>query len=250
MENELVSIILPVYNSEEYLTDCINSVLLQKYSNWELIIVDDCSTDSSLLICEEFSSNYENISLFKQSSNYGAGVSRNLGLLHSKGNFICFIDSDDLWDSEKLFLQIEFMKLHKCPISFHSYRLIDRNGNDLDKIVNAVDKIEYYSYLKNTIIGLSTSMINIQITGKFEFSTIRTRQDTLLWITFFKNGYFALGLPFVCSSYRVRNNSISSNKFLAVKKVWDLYYNNQKLGLGNSIYYFSFYIINAIKKRL
>lgn len=250
MHIDLISIILPVYNSEEYLADCINSVLDQTYSNWELIIVDDCSSDSSTLICEEFAFKYDNIFLFKQNTNNGAGASRNLGLLHAKGGFICFIDSDDLWDSQKLLAQIEFMKLHQCPISFHSYRLIDVNGVDLCKTVYAVDKIEYFSYLKNTIIGLSTSMINIRLTGSFEFSTIRTRQDTLLWITFFKSGFFALGIQTVYSSYRVRNNSISSNKFLAAKKVWDLYYYNQKLGLLNSVYYFSFYLFNAIKKRI
>lgn len=250
MENNLVSIILPVFNSEVYIEQCVNSVLNQEYKYWELIIVDDCSTDSSFILCEAYSKMYDNIFLFKQSVNSGAGASRNLGLSFARGDFITFIDSDDLWDSDKLLAQIQFMKLNNCPISFHSYRLVNETGHDCNKIIHAVEKIEYYSYLKNTIIGLSTSMINLQITGKFMFSTMRTRQDTLLWLTFLKRGLFALGMPKVHSSYRVRKDSISSNKFLAAKKVWELYYDNQKLGLFNSIYFFIFYVFNAIKKRL
>lgn len=250
MVNEKISIILPVYNSENYLESCINSVINQTYENWELFIIDDCSTDSSSNIYNSYSSRYSNIHILKQKTNAGAGSSRNLGLKSATGKFIAFIDSDDIWDINKLLNQIKFMNENNCAISYHSYRLIDMNGNSKFKIIIAPQSINYFSYLKNTIIGLSTAMINIEMTGPIEFSLYRTRQDTLLWLSLLKQGYSALGMNDVYSSYRVRNNSISSNKFLAAKKVWELYYINQKLGFFRSTYFFFFYALNAIKKRI
>lgn len=250
MISDLISIILPVYNSEKYLNNCIESIINQSYKNWELIIVDDCSTDSSSKILEYYSLKYPNVVVLRQNTNSGAGSSRNLGLRKASGSFIAFIDSDDIWDNDKLNNQIVFMKKNNCAISFHSYRLIDEGGLSKNKIIYATESLNYYSYLKNTIIGLSTAMINLNITGSVEFSLFRTRQDTLLWLNLLKSGYTAMGIIEVNSSYRIRNNSISSNKFSAAKKVWEIYFINQKLGFFRSCYFFFFYALNAILKRL
>ena len=247
----LVSVITPSYNSEEFIGSTINSVINQSYSNWELIIVDDCSSDETVSLIKEFVKKDNRVKLFVNDINSGAGHSRNVGLEMSKGRFIAFLDSDDLWLKDKLKEQVDFMLKKNIPISFTSYGLIDENGNKLNKTIKSVPKVDYKEVLKNTIIGMSTSMIDTTIVGKnFRLIDLRTRQDLYLWITLLKRGHLAYGLKSVLASYRVRTNSISSNKIDGAKKVWYLYYHVEKLGLLKSTYYFFFYAFNAIKKRI
>jgi teichuronic acid biosynthesis glycosyltransferase TuaG len=249
-QNHLISIILPTYNSETFISETISSVINQTYQNWELIIIDDCSTDNSMSIVDSFSKNENRIKFFKNKTNSGAAISRNIGLENSSGRFISFIDSDDVWELNKLEIQIKFMIVNNYAISFTEYNLIDEKGISLNKTIKVVNEIDYYGYLKNTIIGMSTSMIDLTKTEKFEFKNIRTRQDTYLWITLLKRGLIAQGLNKTLVNYRVRKDSISANKYKAAKQVWKLYYNFEKLGLLKSTYYFSYYIFNAIKKRI
>ena len=247
----LVSVITPSYNSEEFIGSTINSVINQSYSNWELIIVDDCSSDETVSLIKEFVKKDNRVKLFVNDINSGAGHSRNVGLEMSKGRFIAFLDSDDLWLKDKLKEQVDFMLKKNITISFTSYGLIDENGNKLNKTIKSVPKVDYKEVLKNTIIGMSTSMIDTTIVGKnFRLIDLRTRQDLYLWITLLKRGHLAYGLKSVLASYRVRTNSISSNKIDGAKKVWYLYYHVEKLGLLKSTYYFFFYAFNAIKKRI
>jgi teichuronic acid biosynthesis glycosyltransferase TuaG len=247
---DLISIITPCYNSNDFISETIDSVINQTYKNWELIIIDDCSTDNSVEIVQKYLEKDSRIKLFVNNKNSGAAVSRNFGLLKSSGRFISFLDSDDLWEPQKLETQINFMLDNDCPISFTKYRLIDEKGDLLNKTIKVVKEIDYYGYLKNTIIGMSTSMIDLTKIESFEFKNIRTRQDTYLWITLLKRGLIAHGLNITLVSYRVRNDSISANKYRAAKQVWKLYYNFEKLGLIKSTYYFVYYIYNAIKKRI
>lgn len=247
--NNKVSIITPSYNSSSFIEATIISVINQTYPNWEMIIVDDCSTDETVSILKEFSKIDKRIKYYVNESNKGAAVSRNLGLESATGRFICFIDSDDLWEDNKLLTQINFMTLNNLPISFTEYNLIDEDCVSLNKIIRTVKEIDYIGYMKNTIIGMSTSMIDTTMVKPFKFKNIRTRQDTYLWISLLKRGHKAYGIDTVLASYRVRADSISANKIKAAKRVWYLYYNLEKLGFFRSTYYFSHYIYNAIKKR-
>lgn len=254
MEHEyefLVSIITPSFNSEEFISSTIESVINQSYTKWELIIIDDCSSDKTINLIEESIKKDERIKLFVNEYNSGAGHSRNRGIEMSNGRFIAFLDSDDLWHRNKLEIQVDFMLKKNIPISFTSYKLINENGKELNKTIKSIPKVDYRGVLKNTIIGMSTSMIDTRIVGRdFRLINLRTRQDLYLWITLLKQGYTAFGIKSVLTSYRVRTNSISSNKVDGAKKVWYLYYHVEKLGLFKSIYYFIFYAFNAIKKRI
>ncbi len=250
MKDKLVSIITPVFNSEGFIHQTIESIQCQTYTNWELILIDDCSIDNSISIIKKYSENDSRIRYFINETNSGAAISRNIGLNKSAGRFIAFIDSDDIWACKKLETQVNFMITHNYSISFTSYDLIDYKGAPLNKIINSVKEIDYNGYLKNTIIGMSTSMIDRSRIELFEFLNIRTRQDTYLWITLLKRGLKAYGINSVLVSYRVRNDSISSNKLKAAKQVWFLYYDLEKLGFIRSIFYFLFYVYNAFKKRI
>jgi teichuronic acid biosynthesis glycosyltransferase TuaG len=245
---EKISIITPSYNSSSFIRETILSVINQSYPNWEMIIVDDCSTDNTLEIIKE---NFKDsrIKLFENEVNCGAAVCRNIGLENSTGRFIAFIDSDDLWTNDKLEVQLNFMLNNNYEISFTNYELVDENSKSFNKFVRSITKIDYHGYLKNTIIGMSTSMIDRSKTGSFKFVNIRTRQDTYLWISLLKEGFNAYGIDRALAKYRVRNNSISANKISAAKQVWYLYYSLEKLGYIKSAYYFTFYAYNAIRKR-
>lgn len=246
----LVSIITPIYNSELYIEKTIKSILNQTYKKFELIIVDDCSVDRGFEIVDTFAKLDSRIKLIKLEMNSGAAIARNKGLELATGRFIAFCDCDDIWFENKLENQINFMLEKSIPISFTSYQIINEKGQTLNKVINAVDSISYKEYLKNTIIGMSTSMIDTSLVKPFRFENIRTRQDTMLWITLLKRGHVAYGIKEVLVKYTVRSNSISANKYKAAAKVWDLYYNMEKMGLLKSSYFFLFYLFNAIKKRL
>jgi teichuronic acid biosynthesis glycosyltransferase TuaG len=248
---EMVSIITPIYNSEEFIKKTIDSVLSQTYTNWEMIIIDDCSTDNSIEIIENFIDNNTKIKLIESKQNLGAAQARNTALEIANGRFIAFLDSDDIWHPDKLEKQVECMMKRKAPISFTSYELINENGASKNHIIHSVEKLTQIDYLKNTIIGFSTSMIDTQIVGNsFRMMDIRTRQDTSLWITLLGKGFLAHGLDEVLVKYRIHSNSISANKIKAAMRVWNLYFNIHRLGFFKSAYCFAFYLYNAIKKRI
>jgi teichuronic acid biosynthesis glycosyltransferase TuaG len=245
-----VSIITPTFNSEKYIKKTIQSVINQTYKNWELIIVDDCSSDSTSDIIIEYTKIDSRIKLLVNNVNCGAAISRNRAITQSTGRFLSFLDADDIWFYNKLELQTNFMLINNYPISFTSYCLINDDGENLNQVVNAVKEIGYNGYLKNTIIGMSTSMIDLWQTGVVEFINIRTRQDTYLWISLLKKGFKAYGIDSILVNYRLSKNSISKNKFKAAKNVWILYYKYENFGILKSFYYFSYYLLNAIKKRI
>jgi teichuronic acid biosynthesis glycosyltransferase TuaG len=246
----LVSIITPLYNSENFISNTIESVISQTYDNWELLIVDDNSSDNSFSIVEEYSLRDKRIKVKSSSINLGAAEARNLALRKAKGKYIAFLDSDDIWLQNKLKVQVEFMENNSYPISFTSYELIDKNNNLLNKQINSIKSLNLKQYLKNTRIGFSTSMINKEIVGDFQMMNIRTRQDGQLWISLLKRGFYAYGIENILVRYRVHPESISSNKIRATIQIWRLYYKIEKLGFLPSCYYFVNYLYNAVKKRM
>lgn len=249
MNDSLVSVITPLHNCEKYITETINSIQSQSYENWEMIIIDDCSDDKSVCIVEAFMSKDKRIRLFRNHKNYGSAITRNIGLKKANGRFIAFCDSDDVWLPSKLELQTNFMLKYKVAISFTEYDVFSEDLKQKFYSIKVPNTIDYNGYLKNTIIGMSTSMIDRNLVEPFTFHNIRTRQDTYLWISLLKRGHVANGLNEKLVKYRIRKESISANKIQAAKRVWFLYYNLEKLGIFKSAYYFTFYAFNAIKKR-
>ena len=227
----LVSIITPMYNSEKFILKTIESIVNQTYSNWELLLIDDGSTDNTIQIVEDFKLKYTNIKLFQNPTNLGAAQSRNKGILEAKGDYIAFLDADDLWKPIKLDLQTQFMQTHNCDVSFSSYEQIDESGKPLYKLVQALPKLTYNKYLKTNYIGNLTGMYNAKTLGKITSPDLRKRQDWLLWLAAIKkSGKPALGMQESLAYYRVRDNSISSNKIEMLKYNYLVY----KKGLGFS----------------
>ncbi len=246
--NGLVSVITPAYNSEKYIEETIKSVINQTYKNWEMIIVDDCSKDNTKEVINRYSMNDDRIKYIKLDVNSGAAVARNKALELSSGRYKAFLDADDLWDSHKLEKQLKFMKDNNYGFTFSQYEMISEDGISLNKQVTVPKTVRYEDILKNTIIGCLTVIIDTDIIGDFRMPDVRKGQDTMTWTLILRNGHVAYGLQENLAYYRNVKNSISNNKIKALKRTWSNYRNIEKLPLMKCIYYYSFYIINAIKK--
>lgn len=248
MKKNLVSIITPMYNSEKYIGITIESALNQTYKDWEMIIVDDCSSDNSPKIVKEYAKNDERIKYIKTYSNKGVSNARNIALKMAKGQFISFLDSDDIWNEDKLKKQVEFMKKNKCAISFTSYELIDENNEKLNKIINVPKIVDYNTLLKGNILGCLTVMIDkSKLDFEIKMSGVR-HEDYVLWLSILKKGHIAYGINEVLAEYRKSSTSLSGNKIKSAMWTWNIYRNIEQIPLHKCIYYFISYGINGIKK--
>lgn len=234
--NNLVSIITPCFNAEKYIAETILSVRKQSYSNWELLITDDGSDDKSVKIINEFIKEDNRIKLF-EISNSGAAVARNNSIQNAKGNFIAFIDSDDVWLPNKLELQLNFMIEKEYNFTYTSYKRIDENGGNLNTIVTCYMYLTYNEMLYSNKIGCLTAMYNKDNLGKIYMPLIRKRQDYALWLKILKTEKKAFGLDIVLAKYRLRSSSMSNNKIEMLKWNWQLYKKIEKLTFFKALYY-------------
>ena len=251
MVNELVSIITPVYNNSEFIKQTIESVQKQTYKNWEMIIVDDCSTDRTPELIKKISQKDDRIKYIKLENNSGAAIARNKALSESRGRFIAYLDADDLWKKNKIQNQIDFMLAHGYAFVCSNYEKIDVN-NKILKQVKIPKEINYKLFLRNTIIQTVGVMIDSRKTGRelLMMPNVRRRQDAATWCQLLKSGFNCYGVPEFLSYYRVVPNSLSSNKIKAIKGTWFLYRKIEKLSLVNACFCFLGYAINAVKKRI
>ena len=248
--SDLVSIITPSYNSHNYIDNCISSVLEQTYKNWEMIIVDDCSKDNSVKLINHFLKNDVRIQAIYLDNNIGAAGARNLAISKAKGKYIAFLDSDDIWEPKKLELQISFMKRHDIAFSYTTYQIISHDGLNKSQIIRAPDKMTYSTYLKNTIIGCLTVIIDMEKVGSFAFPNIRSSHDMALWLLILRKGFTAFGLDINLAKYRLVYSSNSANKIKGARDVWRVYREIEKLSFFYSLWCFINYVFNAIKKRV
>jgi len=223
METPLVSIITPSFNSEQFIAETILSVQDQSYSNWEMIVVDDCSSDATEEIVTEFAQADSRILFYKLSKNSGAGVARDQAVSLAKGKYIAFLDSDDLWKPEKLEKQIDFLKRHLLPFTFSFYDCIDEAGLPLNKRVAAPKKLRYFQLFFCNFVGNLTGIYDVDYFGKIPVSSIRKRQDWMVWLTVLKKIRVAQPVPESLAFYRIRENSISASKMSLLKHNFAVY---------------------------
>ena len=252
MEKEKISIITPVYNCEKLIEKTIECVLNQTYKNWEWLLVDDCSPDDSAIIIKKYAKNDNRIKYFKSSENSGAAVARNKALAESTGRFVAYLDADDLWKNDKLEKQVKFMLENQYSFTCTDYEKITETGNSLNKIIKIPKKVDYNLFLRNTIIQTVGVMVDTKLTGKelLKMPNIRRRQDAATWCQLLKNGHDCYECPENLSYYRVVTNSLSSNKFKAIKMNWYWYRKIEKLSLWKACYCFIGYAFNGVRKRI
>lgn len=236
----LVSIITPLYNAANFISETITSIQKQTYSNWELIIVDDLSTDTSLALVKNFASNDPRIKVIPSTINRGAAVCRNHATELATGTYIAFLDSDDMWHPQKLKKQLQFMENNQCSVSYTSYVHIDEVGNSLNKRVVALPSLSYKKQHRNNYVGNLTGIYNAAVLGKILAPNIRKRQDWAVWLEAIKrSGKPALGLQEDLAFYRVHQGSMSAHKFKLIKYNYKFY----RTYLGHSAIASVYYLI-------
>lgn len=245
-----VSIITPSYNTARFIKDCIQSVICQSFENWELLIVDDCSKDSSVEIITKFTQEDNRILLIALNENVGAAAARNIAIQKAKGKYIAFLDSDDIWKKDKLEEQLDFMRTNDFAFTFTAYQPMSEDGENMYSVISAPKIMTYRSYLRNTIIGCLTVMIDREKTGDFQMPNIRSSHDMALWLQIMKRGFKAYGLNENLAQYRVVSSSNTAKKWKAAKEVWEVYRKVEKLSIIYSIFNFIGYVYNAVKKRM
>ena len=223
METPLVSIITPTYNSEKFISATILSLLSQTYTNWEMIVVDDCSTDTTEEIIQKFIKEDSRISFYQLQKNSGPGIARNQAVDLAKGRYIAFLDSDDLWKPEKLQKQMEFLTLNNLPFTFSFYECIDEEGKPLNLKIEAPLKLHYWQLFFCNFVGNLTGIYDTNYFGKIPISSIRKRQDWMVWLTVLKKIKTAQPIPESLAFYRVRKDSISSSKWKLIQHNFTVY---------------------------
>jgi teichuronic acid biosynthesis glycosyltransferase TuaG len=250
MNKELISIITPSYNSTNFIAETIESVLNQTYLNWELIIIDDFSTDNSVQIVEEYLKKDDRIKLIRLDHNSGAAKARNIGLENAKGRFITFIDSDDLWLKERLEKQLNFTLENNYAYTYSPYITITEDGKNEIKKVDVPISINYKEFLHKTTIALLTVFIDKEKVGEFKMPLIRVAEDMGMHLNILKRGIKAYSIGEYLAKVRIVQNSLSSNKLKQIKDVWTVYRKFEELSLLTSGYHLFLWGLNAVKKRL
>lgn len=235
MEDKLVSIIMPTYNCAKFIGKTIESVIAQTYENWELIIVDDCSKDNTEEVVSKYKDN--RIKYHRLKNNSGAAVARTEAMKKARGSYMAFLDSDDLWKKDKLEKQLEFMNKNNYNFTCTEYEQIDEEGNKLNKVIKVKKRADYNRILLDCPVGNSTVMYNVEKLGKFEVPNIRKRNDDALWLQILKKEKYIYGMPDILMEYRIRSNSISSNKLSLVKYHWQLYREIEHLSVFRSVFH-------------
>ena len=224
MTEGLVSIITTIYQSGDFIAKAIESVFAQTYTDWEMIITDDCSTDDGPAVVERYAAQDPRIKLFRLSENSGPGAARNNSIQNAQGQYIAFLDSDDTWMPDKLELQIALMKEKGCGVVYSSYLTCDINDN-ITGMVKCKSKIRYWRMVCDNAIGFLTMMFDRKVTGDAMLTTIRKRQDWGLNIELLRRCRIAYGIKKPLAVYRVRRGSVSRDKLPLVKYNVAIYQN-------------------------
>ena len=247
IEKEKVSIIVPMYNAEKFIGKTIESVLAQTYQNWEMLIMNDVSTDNSLAIVSLYAKKDERIKIVNTEKNVGVVKGRNFLIDLASGKYIAFLDADDYWHNEKLEKQIKFMKEKNASISCTEYTRVKENEEKINDVI-IKEEISYNDMLKNNYLGCLTVMYDAEKIGKRYFKELEKNEDYVLWLKIVKDVDIIYGLKENLAYYRVLDNSRSSNKVKTAKVRWEIYRKIEKLSLLKSIYYFLHYAIRAVLK--
>lgn len=245
MRNKKVSIITPAYNSEDFISETIESVLDQDYENWEHLIVDDCSEDNTHQLIEDYSKQDPRIKVLKTKSNAGPALARNVALEQAEGRYVAFLDSDDIWLPQKLSTQLNFMVKNNYSFTFTSYRRF--TGDKIGGEVPVLNQVSYKGLLKNTTIYTSSVIIDIDQTGMFRMKDVYY-DDYVLWLEILNRGFQANGLNEDLLRYRIVEDSVSRNKINSAKEVWKIYRNTEDLNVGYSSWCFLNWGINNLIK--
>ncbi|MDI1254752.1 MAG: glycosyltransferase family 2 protein [Flavobacterium sp.] len=246
MKAPLVSVITPAFNSEKFIAETIRSVQNQTFPDWELLIVDDCSSDKTVAIVAAFAENDPRIQLIQLQKNSGTGIARNTAVAKASGKYIAFLDADDLWKPEKLEKQIGFIKTHRLPFTFSFYDVMDEAGIPLNATIEAPWKLTYKQLFFCNYVGNLTAIYDTEFLGKVNINAARKRQDWMLWLTILKRIKIAQPVRESLAIYRIRKNSISASKWDLIQYNFAIYRNFHRLNYVAAIGCMSWFLVTQI----
>ena len=246
--NELVSIVTPTYNSAKYIAETIQSVQKQTHQNWEMIIVDDCSSDNTTNLIKDFITKDNRIQLHELESNSGPAVARNKAIENASGKYMTFLDADDIWSEDFIEISIKTIQETGIQFVFSSYRRSDEELNFIYSDFIVPQKVTYTDILKSNSISCLTAFLDIEILGKKSMPLIRKRQDMGLWLQYLKEIPFAYGIQEPKAIYRIRENSLSRKKSNLLKYQWQFYREVEKLNVFQSAYYMLHWMYRGFMK--
>ena len=247
-DTPVISVVMPVYNAECFLAAAIESVLRQTFRNWELLLVDDASTDNSLRIACEYASKDTRIRVVHNDRNLGVSATRNRGILLARGQWIALLDSDDYWLPDKLNKQLGLADKSQADIIYCSYSIVDAAGNRCCADFLVPESTEYFESLTRSVISCSTAMIRRELLLAFPFPTDYSHEDLVLWLNLLQRGYIARGCQEVLAAYRLSDNTRSKNKMKAAHDRWIVYRRFLHLPIIRCCVLFAKYAIAAHRK--
>ena len=243
-----ISIIMPAYNAEAYIRQAIRSVQEQTFKDWELILIEDCSTDNTLYLIQDAMAADSRLRLIQNPCNLGVSRSRNAGIDQAKGKWIAFLDSDDCWAPEKLEKQLAFAKANHCPFTFTGSGFMDENGNRLSYYLPAPKRLAFRQLLKQNLISCSSVLIRRDLLSHFPADSERIHEDFALWLQILKERTpAAMGLDEPLLIYRLSAASKSGNKLKAACMTFRVY-RYVGLSLPAAIYYWGWYTVRSLRK--
>lgn len=245
--SNLISVVMPAYNSERYISEAIRSVISQTYENWELIVIDDGSTDSTPDIVKSFADVDKRITFVQNEKNLGVALTRNRGFELACGEWVALLDSDDVWHNDKLEKQLEVAERTGCDVVYCSYTMIDEDRHLLSEYV-VPPKTSYEELLKESTISCSTALLSRRITDSEHFLSEYYHEDYVYWLHLLKQGYVAAGSTESLVDYRVAEGSRSHDKLKAAKNRWYIYRKAEQLPLWRSVTVFCSYAMRGMAK--
>ncbi len=246
-EQALISVVIPAYNAERFIEQTIKSVVAQTYQNIEIIVVNDCSTDKTMEILEKLKKTEKRLLVETLKENSGVSAARNKGVELAKGEYVAFLDADDLWREDKIEKQLDLIKESKAVLCCTGYNFIDEASKKLTGEHNVLQIIELEDILRKNYINTSSAILRKDVIKENKMEGENIHEDYLAWLRILKEYGQAVGVNESLTSYRVLSGSRSSNKFKGIGKTYRVY---RMFGLNiiKSMYYTCWYIINGIKK--
>lgn len=244
----LVSIIMPAYNAGRLITVAISSVQSQTISDWELLVIDDCSKDKTLETAQTIAKEDCRIHVYSNEVNSGVAKTRNKGLDLCRGKYIAFLDSDDTWHPEKLQVQLNKLQQSGADISYTSYAIVNSTGQKQCPDFLVPETVSFDAMLRENVIGCSTVMLTVEIGKRYKFESSFYHEDYVLWLQLLQSGYRAVGVPEVMVDYFYHGDSKAGNKRNAARERWNIYRRFLQLSLVKSSWYFAHYVLAGIRK--
>ena len=239
---------MAAYNAQSYIQDAIISVQNQTVSDWEMLVIDDCSTDNTRELVSRIAQTDGRIRLICNEANQGTAVSRNRGFDLCRGEYVALLDSDDCWRPEKLEKQLALAKADAADLVYSSYAIVDDQGKMCCDDYIVPTRTDVNRMLRENVIGCSTVLISRTVIDQFRFSREYYHEDYVLWLNILRAGYRSAGVAEVLVDYRLHHNSRASNKNASARQRWHIYRSLMKLSVGKSMAYLTSYMISGVRK--